>query len=278
MSYHLIQQHSYNSLFNVFEVNWLFLGFSAGVSGIWSGGICLLWWAGVHGALQRSPGRVGTGGAKDGEPVDVFVLILFRGFGDSSCDRHREESAGQQWQNDPAGHRKCCCCRSDVFFILFFILGLFLFIGKIKNMLNHLFKWWNTLYHVLLRIWLLCVFSRQVWLSTPSQTLQIGSSAPLLTRCPHWKKATGWAAALQTPLASFTHSWRSSAQQPWLPLTWPAATVSSGRRPDSYWTRRSEGSTAAWRLEVCSLNLRAMKQFYSKVEIGTRPTAIDYVY
>lgn len=127
MSYHLIQQHSYNNYVNVLDVHLLaqscvFLCLSAGVPGVWSGGVCLLRWAGVHGALQRSPGRVGTGGAEDGEPVDVFILILFRGFGDSSCVRHREESAGQQWQNDPAGHRKCCCCRSDIFFSSFLAL------------------------------------------------------------------------------------------------------------------------------------------------------------
>lgn len=104
---------------------------------------------------------------------------------------------------------------------------------------------------------LLCV-SLQVWLSTPSQTSPTVSSAHLLTRCPHWRKATGWAAAPLTLLVFFTLCWRSSAQQLWLPSTWPAATVSFGRRPDSSWTQRSAGSTAAWRLEVWSLSFRLL--------------------
>lgn len=73
--------------------------------------------AGVHGALQRSPGGVGTGGAEDGEPVNVFVLVVLRGSGDGGCVGCREDSAGEQRSIDPAGHRECGCCRFDNFLI-----------------------------------------------------------------------------------------------------------------------------------------------------------------
>lgn len=87
----------------------------AGFAGVWSGGICLLWWVSVHGALQRGTGGAGTGGAEDGEPVYVFVLVLLRGSGDGCCFWPRQDSGGQQRTIDPPGHRKCCCCRFDVF-------------------------------------------------------------------------------------------------------------------------------------------------------------------
>lgn len=87
-------------------------GCSAGVRGVQPGSCLLLWRAGLHGALQRSPGGAGTGGAEDGEPVNVVLLILLGGFGVGSCDGRREDSAGQQRSVNAAGHRKCCCCRS----------------------------------------------------------------------------------------------------------------------------------------------------------------------
>lgn len=79
-----------------------------------------------------------------------------------------------------------------------------------------------------------------------------------------------------TPRGSCPRCWRSSAPPPWLLSTWPAATVTCGRHPDSCWTPQSVGSTAAWRLEVCSLDLGSGLEACRPVSISVAPVHFGF--